>query len=100
MVENLAWYDIMRVFTVLFATTALYISTRRAWHNWNRYTRRLQELIWVVWMFLILLIESSIEPLYVGAAGGPRDVLSVIVSAVFLRAVTRHEGYIKDEKEN
>jgi len=98
-VENLEWYDIFRVFTILFSSVGLYISARKALQGWRHYTRRLQELVWAVQAFLILMIEGSLEAIIRGLEGGPRTVLSLIVSAVFLRAVSRDEGYLIDEKE-
>lgn len=97
---NLEWYDILRVFTVVFCTASLYISAKRAWRGWQNYTQRLQELVWAVQAFLILMIEGSIEQMYLDAPGGPRTILSVFVAAAFLRAISRDEGYLKSEKEN
>ena len=95
---NLEWYDILRIFTVFFSTASLYISARRARQMWNDYTRRLQELVWAVQAFLVLMIEGNIEQLYLDAPGGPRNILSFIVSIVFLRAISRDEGYLKSER--
>ena len=94
------WYDIIRVFTILFSITSLYISAKRAWKLWHDYTQRLQELVWAVQAFLVLMIEGSIEQIYIDAPGGPRTILSVFVSAAFLRAISRDEGYLKSEREN
>lgn len=98
--QNLEWYDILRVFTVFFCTASLYISARRAWKQWKNYTQRLQELVWAVQAFLVLMIEGSIEQLYLGAPGGPRNILAFLVSIAFLRAISRDEGYLKSESEN
>jgi hypothetical protein len=94
------WYDILRVFTVVFATASLYISARRAWKQWNNYTQRLQELVWAVQAFLVLMIEGSIEGIVADVPGGPRTILSVLISAAFLRAISRDEGYLNSESEN
>jgi hypothetical protein len=98
-VNNLEWYDILRIFTVFFSTASLYISARRAWKLWGDYTRRLRELVWAVQAFLVLMIEGNIEQLYLNAPGGPRNVLAFLVSIAFLRAISRDEGYLKSEKE-
>ena len=99
MVENLEWYDILRVFTILFSLTALYISARRARNFWELYTQRLRELVVSVWAFLVLLIEGSIEGIAFDIPGGPRTILGVLVSALFLRAISRNEGYLTIDKE-
>jgi len=98
-VDNLEGYDIIRVFTILFSLAALYISARRARNFWHLYTRRLQELVVAVWAFLILMIEGNIEQIYLDAPGGPRNILAVFVSALFLRAMSRNEGYLTIDKE-
>lgn len=98
--QNMEWYDILRVFTVFFCNASLYISARRAWKQWKNYTQRLQELVWAVQAFLVLMIEGSIEQIYLGAQGGPRTILAFLVSIAFLRAISRDEGYLKSESEN
>lgn len=98
--QNLAWYDILRLFTVCFSIAALYISARRAWKMWHNYTQRLRELHWAVQAFLVLMIEGNIEQLYLDAPGGPRNVLAFLVSAGFLRAISRDEGYLKSERNS
>jgi hypothetical protein len=98
-VENLEGYDIIRVFTILFSLSALYISARRARNFWELYTRRLRELVISVWAFLVLMLEGNLEQMLLNAPGGPRNILAFFVSALFLRAISRNEGYLTIDKD-
>lgn len=95
--QDLEWFDVLRVLTTMFALASLYISARRARRMWSDYTRRLRELVWSVQAFLVLMIEGSIEGIALNVPGGPRTILSFLISIAFLRAISREEGYLKSE---
>ena len=94
---NLQWYDWVRFLTMLLALVSLYLSARRFRKNRKTYTRRLKDLWWAMNALLILVIEGSLEAIVSDVPGGPRTILSFLVSLVCLRATTRDEGYIIDK---
>jgi hypothetical protein len=99
-VKNFEWYDAIRVCTAVISLCAMYTSSRRALYMWSMYTRRLRELWWAVMIFLLLLLEGSLEQIVLDIPWGPRTILSFVVSIVFLRATLRKEGFLKTDYED
>lgn len=93
--NNLQWFDYLRIVVSLLALIAFLLSMRTANRQWSTYTKKHKDLWWALNAFLLLQIEGSIEQILGDVDYGPRTILSFIVACVCVRGQLRKGGYIK-----
>lgn len=94
--ENLQWFDVLRLFTAILAGICFVISWKRLYKFWNSPDHDLNDLWWIIPLFFLVMVESNLEQIITDVEFGARNVfgfLTALASTVaFLKARRRRRS--------
>lgn len=98
--NDLQWYDIMRMLTALFLIGSSYRLMKIAHRDYQKgktYSQQLKEFVWLVFGFFFVLILGALEALAKNADYRYTALLSFTLSLAALRATRYTEEKLRNE---
>lgn len=94
--NDLQWYDFMRLSTATITLTAIVIFTMRIWAKRKLYTNMMRDSIWLSYAFHILLIIIMLETVIQDEDYGYRIPIGFFVSLIALRVSYNTNKVLKE----
>lgn len=80
--ENLQWYDALRLLTIIFSGISLCYLRYRVYLFWESQKKGVRDLWWIFPVFYIIMIESNLEQIITDVPFGPRNLLGFTLAFV------------------
>lgn len=90
--NNLEWYDWLRMITAIATISAMYRLAERIRHREQVYSPRLKDFLWLIFATLTVILIGALEALAQDSPYRYTIILSFFVSLVAVRA-TRKDNH-------
>lgn len=87
--NDLQWYDGMRLLTAVLAVVSAYRLAHRVKDDHPTYSRRLAEFVWVIFAVLLMQFVGALENVFHNTEYRYGGLLSFLIVLVLLRATRK-----------